>query len=156
MKTFSEVKQGDAVYFLIDTCGILQEYGHNSVGFANSNYGLILCKRTVVSDRWEWHNPRVETGLLFTIRVDKPIMKEDKCLFGPHIDEHGNKSDSYISITKAMGRESCLQKSFGDYFLSYSGYIFTTKEELEEKVKNITDVVEVNLKRINDDLNNLL
>lgn len=156
MKTFSEVKQGDTVYFLIDTCNILQEYGNKSVGFANRNYGLVLAKRTVVSDRWEWHNPRTETGLLFRIYVDRPIIKDDRCLFGPHINEYGNKSDNCISVTKAMGRETCISNNFGDFFVSYTGYIFTTREELEAKVRNITNVVEDNLKKINEGLNTLL
>ena len=126
------------------------------MGFANPNYGLILCQRTVSSDWWEWHNPRTENGLLFRLRIDNPIMKGDKCMFGPHINEYGNKSDSLIAVTKEMGRKSCIRQSFGEYYNLYSGYVFTTREELEAKVRTITDVVEANLKKINDDLSSLL
>ena len=160
MKTFADVKQGDNVYFLIDTCNILQGCGNSmysgGVGFANPNYGLILCQRIVSSDRWEWHNPRTETGHLFNLRIASPIMNGNKCLFGPHVNEYGNECDSVVSVTKEMGRKTCIQQSFGDYFLSYKGYVFTTKEELESMVREITDIVEANLKRIKDDLNNLL
>ena len=153
MKKFSEVRQGDTVYFLIDTCGILN--GTNSIGFANSNYGLIICSRMVTSDRWEWHNPRSDSGLLFTLRIDTPIMKGDICLLGPHINEYGRESESLMSITKEMGRESCIKKSFGYLYTSYSGYIFTTKEALEEKIKEVTSVVEENLRKINKALSEL-
>ena len=154
MKTFSDVKRGDTVYFLIDTCGILQEH-RQGMGFANSNYGLIICQRIVSSQWWEWHNPRTDNGLLFNLQISEPIMKEDRCMFGPHINEYGNKSDTILPITKKMGRESYINNNFGDYFCSYPGYVFTTKEELEAFVRNTTDDVEANLKRIKDDLNNL-
>jgi hypothetical protein len=55
-----------------------------------------------------------------------------------------------------MGRETCISNNFGDFFVSYAGYIFTTREELEAKVRNITNVVEDNLKKINEGLNALL
>lgn len=156
MKTFSELKTGDNVYFLIDTCGILNENGY-SAGFANPNYGLVMAKRIIVSPYWEWHNPRTEKGLLFRLHVDKPILNHNgRCLFGPHINEFGNKSDTLIDVTKEMGRQSCIQQSFGDYFCSHTGYVFTTKEELETKIKSITDIVETNLKRIINDLKELL
>jgi hypothetical protein len=155
MKTFSDVKQGDTVYFLIDTCSILQEH-RDGMGFANHNYGLILCQRTISSDRWEWHNPRTEAGLLFSLRIDKPIMKGSRCIFGPYTNGYGNKCDSALSISKEMGRKSCIKHSFGDYICTYDGYIFTTKEELKAMVKGTTDIVETNLKRINDDLDSLL
>ena len=155
MKTFSELNAGDTVYFLIDTCNILQEHGNNSMGFANPNYGLILCQRIITSPSYAWRNPKKDTGTLFTLEIDKPIMKGDKCLLGKHINEYGREAESMMSITKEMGRQSCIQTSFGDYFCSYTGYMFTTKEELEKKVKEIIDVVETNLKRINDDLSNL-
>lgn len=156
MKTFSEVQQGDAVYFLIDTCSLLQEHGGNGIGFANPNYGLIICQRKVVSNSWEWRNPKTETGRLFYLRIDEPIMKGDRCLFGPHINEYGLKSDNMISITKEMGRKYCVEQPFGECYCSYPGYIFTTKEALEEKIRSITDGVEANLRRINEDLDNLL
>jgi hypothetical protein len=148
MKKFSDIKQGDTVYFLIDTCGILN--GNHSIGFANSNYGLIICSRVVTSESWYWHNPRKEDGTLFELAIGEPIMKGDMNLFGP--TKNGNV---LLTITKKDGRESYIKTNFGSsyrYGVTYPGYVFTTKEALEKKIREVTEIVEANLKKINEAL----
>lgn len=140
MKKFSEIKKGDKVYFLFDTYNILQECGNSSMGFANSNYGLVICSRTVTSESWRWHSPRTEEGLLFELTIDSPVYdyNEEKVIF------------SMKSIRKKEGYEHCIRIGASDGYYSYPGYIFTTKEALGKKVRQITDKVESNLKKINN------
>ena len=140
MKKFSEIKKGDKVYFLFDTYHILQECGNSSMGFANSNYGLVICSRTVTSESWHWHNPRTEEGLLFELTIDSPIFdyKDEGVIF------------TTKSITKKEGYGHCIKMVRDDGYFSYLGYIFTTKEALEKKVREITDTVESNLNKINN------
>lgn len=142
MKKFSEIKKGDKLYFLFDTYNILQEYGNSSIGFANSNYGLVICSRTVTSESWRWHSPRTNDGLLLELTIDRPIYdyKEEKVIF------------NFKSITKKEGYEHCIKIGTSDGYYSYPGYIFTTKEGLEKKVRQITDVAESNLNKINNSI----
>ena len=152
-KKFSELKQGDTIYFLIDRYNILQTCGNTSVGFANDNYGLVICSRIFSTDKWEWHNPRTDKGHLTDITIDEDISysvswKEEKeVIFGKRFSH---------SITKKEGEKSCLRFVYGyNYDGSNVGYIFTTKEELEERIKEVTDAVEENLRRIKEDLSKI-
>lgn len=140
MKTFSEIKEGDKLYFLFDTYHILQECGNSSMGFANRNYGLVICSRTVASHSWEWHSPRSEDGTLLELRLNEPI----------YDDENEKQIFDYRRITKKEGDSSCIKMIMNEYYRPYAGYIFTTKEELEKKVREITDIVESNLNKINN------
>lgn len=153
-KKFSELEQGDTIYFLIDRCHILQTFGNNSAGFANSNYGLIICSRKFLTEGWRWHNPRTDKGHLTDILIDEEIScsvdwkKEKEVIWD---------KNSYHSITKEEGEKSCLRftYSYSYYGDSKFGYIFTTKEELEERIKEVTDTVEENLRRIKEDLSKI-
>ena len=154
-KKFSELEKGDKIYFLIDRYNILKTSGSHSVGFANENYGLVICSRTFTTERWDWHSPRTDNGHLTNIRIDKEIScsvswKEEKEVLW--------NERSYHCITKAEGEESRLQFRCSNSTL-YSdgdiGYMFTTREELEKYVKEVTDVVKENLMKIEDSLQTL-
>lgn len=152
-KKFSELKQGDTIYFLIDRCNILQTRGNDGVGFANDYYGLVICSRKFSTDEWRWHNPRTDKGHLTDIYIDEEIScsvdwKEEKEVIWDKIFSK--------SITKEEGEKSCLRFVYGYNFDgSNVGYIFTTKEELEERIKEVTDTVEENLRRIKEDLSKI-
>ena len=170
-KKFSEVKQGDTIYFLIDRFNILQTHGGHSVGFANSNYGLIICSRKVANKSYDWHSPRTDNGLLVDLCVDIPItyieegykarVYDDN---GVHLKKYPDREitlvyggNGYVrTITKKDGEESCLQircRNSNYYSDGDIGYIYTTKEELEERIKEVTDDVENNLRKIKETLN---
>lgn len=151
-KKFSELKKGDTIYFLIDKYNILKTSGGGCVGFANDNYGLVICSRTFTSEKWCWHNPRTDNGHLTDIKIDKEIScsvswKEEKEVLW--------REGSYHSITKAEGEESRLRFrcwNYNYYGDGDIGYMFTTKEELEERVKEVTDIVKENLRKIENSL----
>lgn len=170
-KKFSEVKTGDTIYFLIDRLGILQTHGSNGVGFANSNYGLIICARKVANKSYDWHCPRTDNGLLVDLRIDTPITYISKGFKAQvyengrkHWEEHPDKEimliQSYVHcITKKEGEESCLQfRCINSNYYSDGdiGYVYTTKEELEERIKEVTDSVQNNLKRIEETLKSIV
>ena len=170
-KKFSELKQGDTIYFLIDRYHILRQHGSGGVGFSNSNYGLIICSRILTSEWWRWHSPRTDNGLLFEIKIDEPISYIEEAYTatiydndGKHLVKYPEKevilfgTDSLETISKKEGEESCIQfrcRNYNYYSDGDIGYIYTTKEELEKRIREVTDSVESNLKRIKNDLKKL-
>ena len=153
-KKFSELKQGDTIYFLIDRYNILQTRGNDGVGFANDYYGLVICSRKFSTEEWRWHNPRTDKGHLTDILIDEEISRLD---WNEEKEVIWDKDFGH-SITKEEGEKSCLRFTYshgGYYYEPKFGYIFTTKEELEERIKEVTDAVEENLRRIKEDLSKI-
>lgn len=151
-KKFSQLKKGDTIYFLIDKYNILKTSGNGGVGFANENYGLVICSRTFTTDTWYWHSPRTNNGHLTDIMIDKEIscsvswQKENEVLWG---------QKRFKPITKEEGEKSCLQFecSNSNYYRDGDiGYMFTTKDELEERVKEVIKIVKENLNKIENSL----
>ena len=137
-KKFSQLKKGDTIYFLIDRYGILKTSGNNSVGFANKNYGLVICSRTFTTDTWYMIDKEISCSVSWR--------KENEVLWG---------QKRFKPITKEEGENSCLQFacSNSSYYRDGDiGYMFTTKDELEERVKEVIKIVKENLNKIENSL----
>ena len=166
-KKFSEVKTGDSVFILIDRYNNLKLSSIDGVGLTNSNYGVIICSKKVLNNPYDWHCPRTDNGLLVDMRIE-PVTRIEPAWTCSHYYENGVRKPKtypereidmlhYFTITKKDGEESCLKVMCDDggYGRDQVGYVFTTKEELEEFVMEIINVAENNIMKIKNSIGEL-
>ena len=138
-KKFCDLKVGDKLFFIEDRhCTLWQ---NNSYGFANKNYGVNIFSETI--DRCRQRYPRKDDSPLLDITFKQAFETQTNSWYKEIQPMYG------ITILKEEGNDSCLFHKYRNV------HVFTTKEELIEKVKKVTDVVEKNLGNIKEDLTKL-
>ena len=151
MKRFTDLKPGDCIYYLIDRYGVLQKCGNRGVGFANSNYGVIIGSNTI-DDKWfRLINPTKKHPYVMELPIKYPIRDDDDKRLFPE-----GRALPLIYISENDNSEGITKRNVGTYDYPIYCYFFSTKEGLEEYIREVTDIVEDNLKRINESLNNLI
>lgn len=151
MKRFTDLKPGDCIYYLIDRYGVLQKCGNGSVGFANSNYGVIIGSN-VIDEKWfRLTNPTKKRPHVMELAIKHPIENKEYKVLYPE-----GRQLPIIYIPENENCQGVIRWNVGDYGYPIYCYFFSTKEGLEEYIREVTDIVEDNLKRINESLNNLI
>lgn len=153
-KKFTELKPGDTIYYLVDRYKILQTNGTSISGFADSRYGLIIGSNTIDKDWFRLTNPTKKRPYVMELPIKYPIRDENDEILYPELYPAG-RALPLIHITESDNSEGITKRNIGSHYNPIPCYFFSTKEKLEDYVREVTDVVENNLKRIKESLNEL-
>lgn len=154
-KKFTDIKEGNKLYILIDRNFQLDE--GDSAGFGNTNYGITLFTKYVT--KIHQHYPRRGDSVLLQLILDSDILYEETNSFLTFEEGRILFSDN-LCISKDEGELTSVTRNFCNY-TAYNRnmpkvHIFTTKEEMTEWIEEKTKSIADNLKRLNHDLETLL